>query len=94
MEMRGLIALLIVLGGIAPAAASPNCIAISDSLDLDENGNPSELVTIENDTLRLRAAGYRPLWVERWMGCIKVTYREDGRLVVEYLHPNTLEPLF
>jgi hypothetical protein len=94
MEMRGLLALVIVLVGIAPAAASPTCIALGNTLDLDDEGNPSELATVERDRMRLRAEGYNPLWVERWMGCIKVTYREDGRLVTEYLNPVSLEPVF
>jgi hypothetical protein len=91
--VKGLLVLAIVLAGIAPAAASPNCLARGDTLDLDEHGNPSELVTMENDKLRLRGEGYNPLWVERWMGCIKVTYRDEGRLVTEYLDPVTLEPV-
>jgi hypothetical protein len=92
--MRSLIIALVMLAGVVPASAAPNCLARgSGSYPLDEEGKPSELAQIEIDTMRLRAAGYNPLWVERWSGCIKVTYREDGELVTEYLDPISLEPV-
>jgi hypothetical protein len=92
--MRSLLVALIVLAGVAPVAAAPNCLATgSSTYPIDDEGKPSELLQLEIDTMRLRGAGYRPLWVERWSGCIKVTYREDGQLVVEYLDPVSLEPV-
>jgi hypothetical protein len=92
--MRTTIVALILLAGIAPVAAAPNCLLRgSGTYALDDEGNPSELAQLEIDEMRLRGAGYRPMWVERWAGCIKVTYRdEDGRLVTEYLDPISLEP--
>jgi hypothetical protein len=74
-------------------SAAPNCLALGGTLELDDEGNPSELRTLENDRLRLRGAGYDALSVERWGGCIKLTHRQDGRLVTEYLDPDTLQPV-
>jgi hypothetical protein len=92
--MRSLVVALILLSGVAPVAAAPFCLGGTDSYPLDDEGNPSELAQIEIDTMRLRGEGYNPMWVERWGGCIKVTYRdEDGRLTTEYLDPMTLEPV-
>jgi hypothetical protein len=92
--MKGLLAVVIALAGVLPASAAPGCLSRSYSLDLDIDGNPSELVTIENDKMRLQAAGYNPLWVELYGGCLRVTYRDEGSLVVEYLDAESLEPVY
>jgi len=92
--MRIIIAALIVIAGALPASAAPNCTGDAGTFALDDEGNPSELAQLEIDTMRLRGEGYNPMWVERWAGCIKVTYRdEDGRLVTEYLDPISLDPV-
>jgi hypothetical protein len=93
--MRSLLVALVVLASAAPVAAAPNCLARggSGTYPVDDDGRPSESRQLEIDTMRLRGAGYNPLWVARWSGCIKVTYREDGQLVTEYLDPISLEPV-
>jgi hypothetical protein len=91
--MRSIISALIVLAGMTPAVAAPNCATLGGTLALDDEGNPSELAQLEIDRRRLRGEGIDAVSVERWQACIKVTYREDGELVTEYLDPTTLEPV-
>lgn len=91
--MKVLIAALMVLASILPVSAA-SCLGIGGTLAVDDEGNPSESAQLELDRLRLAGAGYRPLSVERWGGCIKVTYRDTrGGLVTEYLNPDNLEPV-
>lgn len=94
--MRIVLVALIVLAGIVPAAAAPNCLVRGSSITaLGDDGLPSELAQMEVDKMRLRAVGINAMWVERWQGCIKVTRRgSDGRLVTEYYNPSTLEVVF
>lgn len=84
------------LFGTAPALAYPNCLTSGGpGLYVEFGvgiGEFSEAEQSEFDKMRLRRIGINADVTERTpLGCIKVTRVENGRWVMEYYDPKTLE---